>query len=112
MEVKALRLTIDKKKPFPRNNWESKGWTVFHVEVDGDNIVVDGYSMPVKKDREFAVSCKKTFIKAQGGAEGLYKCIDSWKGWNCHADEVCSWIVTFGKRKREENGNPEGWREA
>lgn len=106
MEVKALRLTIDKKKPFPRSNWESKGWTVFRVEVDEDNIVVDGYSMPVKEDGEFAVSCKKTFVKAQGGAEGLYKRIDRWKSYSCIAGEVCSWIVTFGKRrentKREE----------
>lgn len=98
---KARKMEIDRRKPFPRTNWKSGEWTVFNIDVDGDNIVVDGYSMPVKEDREFAFQCKKTFIKARGGAEGLYKFLDKEKNGCMVAlvGNIVNWIVTFGKRK-------------
>lgn len=96
---RGRRYYIDKKKPFPSCNWKAGEWTEFTVKTDGDNIVVNGYSMPVKDDNEYAFQCKKTFIKSQGGAQGLYRQIEKEHGWNGLILDVVNWIVNFGKKE-------------
>lgn len=95
---KWTRYYIDKKKPFPVYDWKVGEWTTFTVEVDGDNIVVNGHSMPVKySNGEYAWQCRKTFIRAEGGAEGLYKMIEEGHDWNGYILNVVNWIENFGK---------------
>ena len=102
---KWRRYYIDKKKPFPAYDWKAGERTAFNIDVDGDNIVVNGYSMPVKEDKRFTYtftwSCKKTFIRAQGGAEGLYKFLDGGKDncWTAYVGDIVNWVVTFGKKQ-------------
>jgi hypothetical protein len=76
----------------------------FTVEIDGENIIVDGYSMPVKEDREFTFSCKKSFIKAIHGAEGLYKFIDEEKSgaMECYVRNIVNWVLVYGKKEIQE----------
>lgn len=98
---KWRRYYIDKKKPFPVYDWKMGEWTEFTVEADGDNIVVNGHSMPVKESREYAWQCRKTFIRAEGGAQGLYKTIEKEHSWNGLVLDVVNWIENFGKTRKE-----------
>lgn len=101
MTVTARRCTFDRKKPFPVYDWKEHERRDFTVEIDGENIIVDGYSMPVKEDREFTFSCKKSFIKAIHGAEGLYKFIDKEKSgaMECYVRNIVNWVMVYGKKE-------------
>lgn len=55
-------------------------WTVETTAADLLTISRDGVRKTVKivPDSAFAYSLKKTYIRAAGGAEGLYKTLDRW----------------------------------
>ena len=102
MKISCLSYSIDKKKPFPVYDWKGDGWRDFIVEQKRESLVVDGYSIPIKEDNEFVFSCKKTFIKARGGAEGLYQYLQNKHTACSFKSQLLSWIVTFGKREEGE----------
>ncbi len=78
----------------------------FIVKVDGDNIIVDDYSMPVKKENgsfyAFVFSAKKTSIKASGNAAELYDFIVKEKDgvFSCYIWNLVNWIINFGKASK------------
>lgn len=98
---RGRRYCIDRKKPFPVYDWKMGEWTTSIVEVDGDTIVVNGHSMPVEDSKEYAWQCRKTFIRAKGGAQGLYRSIEKEHSWNGLILDVVNWIENFGKTREE-----------
>lgn len=79
----------------------------WNIEADGDAIIIDGYSMPVKADesRQFVYQLRKTFIRAKGGLDGLVQYIrweiGRWPEYQ-NGQGVCqlvNWVTTYGKKK-------------
>lgn len=60
-------------------------WTVETTAADLLTVSRNGEQKTVKivPDDEFVYSLKKTYIRAAGGAEGLYKALDLWAAERC-----------------------------
>lgn len=60
-------------------------WTIETTAADLLTVSRNGEQKTVKivPDAAFAYSLKKTYIRAAGGAEGLYKTLDRWAAESC-----------------------------
>lgn len=60
-------------------------WTIETTAADLLTVSRNGERKTVKivPDGSFVVSLKKTYIRAAGGAEGLYKTLDRWAAESC-----------------------------
>ncbi len=60
-------------------------WTVETTAADLLTVSRNGERKTVKivPDGSFVVALKKTYIRAAGGAEGLYKTLDRWAAESC-----------------------------
>lgn len=60
------------------------------------------YEMKVKKNDEYVYSLKKTFIKAQHGAFGLYEFLAKLaieRYADCWGEHLCDWVIEHGTLK-------------
>ncbi len=83
---------------------EVKSWD---ISADGNNIIVDGYSMPVEEDPtgEFVFQIRRKYIRANNGIDGLLKHI-RWEierspVYQCGrgVTQIVNWVTTYGQKK-------------
>lgn len=83
---------------------EVKSWG---ISADGDNIIVDGYSMPVTEDptREYVMQLRRKFIRATNGIDGLLKFMEREIEWTPDyqdgrgVTQIVNWVTTYGKKE-------------
>ena len=87
----------------------------WEVSRDGDNLIVDGYSMPVEEDptREFVFQLRKTFIRAKDGIDGLMRYMEreirQSPTFQCGRGvcQIVNWVTTYGQKKENKQEKEE-----
>lgn len=92
-------MTIYTETTFDRSIWQSvpvASWTFEITAPDRLTVTRNGESKTVRivPDGSFVVALRKTYIRAAGGAEGLFKSMTEWanEGFpSCWLEKVLHW---------------------
>ena len=92
-------MTIYTETRFDRAAWQSvpvANWTFEATAPDRLTVTRNGESKTVRiiPDGSFVVALRKTYIRAAGGAEGLYKTLAHWAAEaapSCWLEKVLHW---------------------